>query len=73
MGVHNYKPWCDIQPNLKGNDTLMKLHPSYYGKGAKAREAVKSECSVTTKSGKKLSIVFYVKEGRKLFANFTYA
>ena len=75
VGVHNYKRWCDITVDLKGNDTCMKLHPQYYGSASKQtgmREKQLAKHSVTTKNGKKIEIDFYQSDGRKLFANLMY-
>ncbi|KZP14875.1 lectin 2a [Athelia psychrophila] len=70
LGVHNYKRWCDIVPDIK-NDTGASLNPEYYesGRRAEQREKQLSSCSVKNQKGRKLEIKFIVEEGKELKAN----
>lgn len=76
LGVHNYERWCNINVDLKDDDTGTKIHPQYYAANTTesgVREKQLSEITKTTSKGKKLQISYYQKEGKKLLANFTYA
>ncbi|KAL3465722.1 fungal fruit body lectin [Aspergillus heterothallicus] len=39
VGVHNYHPWGDVQVDLVGHDTAVKLLPEYYSGGRLSGEA----------------------------------
>ncbi|KAL2828555.1 fungal fruit body lectin [Aspergillus pseudoustus] len=39
VGVHNYAPWGDVQVDLVGHDTAVKLLPEYYSGGRLSGEA----------------------------------
>lgn len=60
MGVHNYKPWTDIVPNLTTSDSGVKVHPTYYQDGAGGRtDRLWAQARTTEKvdaKGKKLTI-----------------
>lgn len=73
VGVHNYKVWCDVLVDLKSDDTLVKLLPTYYGAGERNVGWVqKSSVVKTTAAGKEVGVNFYQTEGNQLLANFTY-
>ncbi|KAF9036260.1 fungal fruit body lectin-domain-containing protein [Panaeolus papilionaceus] len=59
LGVHNYKSWIDIQPNLSNTQTGVALHPDYYKAGtasAAQREKVLTQYSVKNSQGRSLSV-----------------
>ena len=76
VGVHNYKRWCDVLVNLKDDDTLTKLHPTYYDEKNPKYQALwkqAPEASATSSKGKKVTVSFYVADGNSLKATLTYA
>ncbi|KAK3315896.1 Cytolysin/lectin [Apodospora peruviana] len=76
VGVHNYKRWCDVTVNLGDDQPLTKLHGEYYNSDSpknKALWAQASEAKAKLKSGKEVSVGFYQKEGKQLFATLTFA
>lgn len=76
VGVHNYARWCNIDVDLKDDQTSSKTLPLYYGSSTTesgVREKQLSDISKTTGKGKNIQISFYQKEGKKLYANCTYA
>ncbi|KAI5778642.1 fruit body lectin, partial [Geopyxis carbonaria] len=73
VGVHRHKPWCDILVDLKRDDTLMKLHQTYYGSGWRTAEWQQlSSVTKETIAGKTLNINFYGTDGRQLHAYLNY-
>ncbi|KAH9946726.1 lectin [Amylocystis lapponica] len=67
VGIHNYKPWCDIVPDLTIEDTSLKVHPQYYGP---ERSAIREEQAVlierTSATGRKLT-VRYTAQDKNVF------
>ncbi|KZP10250.1 lectin [Athelia psychrophila] len=70
LGVHNYKRWCDIVPDLK-NDTGASLNPEYYDGGHRSsqREKQRSSFQLDNAKGRKCEIKFIKEEGQNLQAN----
>ncbi|KAL2816606.1 fungal fruit body lectin [Aspergillus cavernicola] len=71
VGVHNYAPWCDVQVNLVGHDTGVKLNPEYYGGGRLSAEAHK-EIERTTSQGHHVKLHFHQIEGHNISAVLHY-
>ena len=58
LGVHNYQPWVDLQPDPTLDQTATTMHPSYYTEGtaqAEAREAQRVSWTVNT-TGQQVTI-----------------
>ncbi|KZP03459.1 lectin 2a [Athelia psychrophila] len=70
VGVHNYKRWCDIVPDLK-NDTGASLNPEYYenGRRAEQREKQRSSFQLDNAKGRKMEVKFHQEDGKDLKAN----
>ncbi|KAF7159507.1 hypothetical protein CNMCM5623_004845 [Aspergillus felis] len=71
LGIHNYKPWCDVQVNLRDDDTAVKLLPEYYNGGALSGEA-HGEIFKGTCHGKWVGITFDKADGHELSAVLHY-
>ena len=74
LGVHNYKRWCDIVPDLKDKDTGMQIHPTYYDDKSPRNGMLWKQLDhieKTDATGLKIAIVFEVKEGNELYATLT--
>jgi Fungal fruit body lectin len=70
VGVHNYERWCDIVQDVKSDETGSTIQAQYYGGGRDAqREKQLSSYSVTSASGRKVSIQYTVSSGKELKAN----
>lgn len=75
VGIHNYKRWCDISPDLGDSNPLTKLHGQYYDdKHAKNKRlwAQDDKFEVTTKNGTKIRITFTKEEGKSFWADLEY-
>jgi len=73
-GVHNYKRWCDIIPDLEAGKTAMLTHPLYYKEDSPLYKKLwdqGSKFEVTDKAGTKIAINFDVAEGNDLKATIT--
>ncbi|KAH9946702.1 lectin [Amylocystis lapponica] len=75
VGVHNYKPWCDIVPDLSlAADTSLKVHPQYYGP---ERSAIREEQAVlierTSAKGRKLTVEYTSQDKNVLRVHVTIA
>ncbi|KZP10994.1 lectin 2a [Athelia psychrophila] len=70
LGIHNYKRWCDIVPDIKG-DTGASLNPEYYESGRRAEQREKQLASFSCKNqkGRKLEIKFIEEKDKNLKAN----
>ncbi|KAG2043729.1 fungal fruit body lectin [Suillus americanus] len=53
LGVHNYKRWCDIVPDLAPGDTCMKIHPEYYMDGNPRNEMLWKQLAELRRKSKK--------------------
>jgi Tfp pilus assembly protein PilX len=73
VGVHNYERWCDIVQDVKSDQTGATIQAQYYNGGGRdsQREKQLSSYSVTSASGRKVSIEFTVSSGQALKANIT--
>jgi hypothetical protein len=73
VGVHNYERWCDIVQDVKSDQTGSTIQAEYYGGGGRAtqREKQLASYSVTSASGRKVSIKYTVDSGKDLRANIT--
>jgi len=67
VGVHNYKPWYDIAPDLKNDETGTVINPEYYGSGVRNNGIQRD--NVKNAQGRNLAIKFTVGEGNDLKAN----
>ncbi|KAH9924525.1 lectin 3a [Fomitopsis serialis] len=68
LGVHNYKRWCDIVPDLAPGDTAMKVQPEYYNSGARGEMLWKQLEEISKKSAKGTQIdVKYTSEKDTVF------
>jgi len=69
VGVHNYKRWCDIVPDVPNNETGVVINPKYYHDWSGRREKQLSSFSTTSATGRKLSIDYTSPDGHNLVAN----
>ncbi|TFK39509.1 lectin 3a [Crucibulum laeve] len=71
-GIHNYKRWCDIVPNLASSNTGMEVHPTYYS-GSRGEMLWKQLESIEKydAKGRKLALAFTAFDGNELFATLT--
>ncbi|GLB42678.1 hypothetical protein LshimejAT787_1201270 [Lyophyllum shimeji] len=65
VGVHNWKPWCDVVTDLTTKDTCMEIHPSYYAGGKRSGIALVESMEKVSAAGKKISLKITT-EGQKL-------
>lgn len=56
VGVHNYKPWCDVVTDLKTKDTCMDIQPTYYAGGKRSGITLVEGMDKRSASGKKISL-----------------
>ncbi|KAK6329626.1 hypothetical protein TWF730_006174 [Orbilia blumenaviensis] len=73
LGVHNYKHWSSVLVDLDGNQTAMRIHPTYYGNNTKPHWDQVPEMTKTTAKGKTVGIYYYKPTGEDLRAVITYA
>ncbi|KAG9027093.1 hypothetical protein FRB95_008141 [Tulasnella sp. JGI-2019a] len=38
LGIHNYKPWCNVVTNIAPNDTASSILNTFYGKGFRNKD-----------------------------------
>jgi len=69
VGVHNYKRWCDIVPNLTNEQTGAVINPQYYGDRSNVREQQFSKYSVQNATGRTITINFTQADGQDLKAD----
>jgi hypothetical protein len=73
LGVHNYKRWGDIVPNLTHEETGVVITPQYYsdkhGDREKQREKQLTTYSVKNSKGRSFSLHYTVTEGNNLKVN----
>jgi Fungal fruit body lectin len=73
LGVHNYKRWCDIVPNLTPVQTGVIITPEYFDGKFPDREAQResqlAEYSVNDSTGRNLTVSYSVSEGHSLAAS----
>ncbi|TFY81905.1 hypothetical protein EWM64_g2108 [Hericium alpestre] len=58
LGIHNYKPWLDISPDLASDDTVVAVHSDWYkdeSERGKNREAQTEKIETKDKKGNVLS------------------
>jgi len=67
VGIHNFKPWCDLVVDLKDGDTNMKTHPLYYDGTLPGSFILSFE--KTTAAGRTLEIDFTTTAGSNLVAS----
>ncbi|RDB28811.1 Agaricus bisporus lectin [Hypsizygus marmoreus] len=74
FGVHNYKRWCDIIPDLAENDTGADIHPTYYQSGKRDNMLWQQAANIEKTDAKRvnrISIKYTVAEGNNLAATLT--
>ncbi|BBM99608.1 hypothetical protein MPTK1_1g22390 [Marchantia polymorpha subsp. ruderalis] len=73
VGVHNYKRWCDIVPDLKSTETGTAIHPTYYDNGPRNEMLWKQLASIEKKTskGENIKVDYYKEDGNNLFATIT--
>ncbi|GIK04357.1 hypothetical protein Aspvir_008438 [Aspergillus viridinutans] len=71
LGMHNYNPWCDVQVNLKDDETAVKMHPEYYN-GGKLSDQAGAGIYKGTGHGQMVAITFQRKDENEVFAVLQY-
>ena len=73
LGVHNYKPWCDIVTNLSPDQTGVIITPQYYSNQhldrERQREKQLTAYSVKNAKGHQFSIQYTIADGNNLNCN----
>jgi hypothetical protein len=73
LGVHNYKPWCDIVTNLSPDQTGVIITPQYYSDQHADRERQREKqltaYSVKNAKDRQFSIQYVVADGNNLKCN----
>jgi len=77
LGVHNYKRWCDIVPDLSPSNTGVEIHPTYYSEGSGNRNDVLAKqlahLEKTTRKNTKVTVDYYEENGNDMRATITIA
>ncbi|RWA08697.1 hypothetical protein EKO27_g6400 [Xylaria grammica] len=63
MGVHNYKPWVHIIPDVPRNETCVVLLPQYYAGGKYSGVPIVPTCTVNNSAQRSLTATFDGTEG----------
>ncbi|KAL3470054.1 fungal fruit body lectin [Aspergillus californicus] len=58
VGIHNWKPWGDVQVDLGERDTALSLNPQYYGSASRLHREWYQDKARPTKTGKSVKITF---------------
>ena len=73
LGVHNYKPWCDIVTNLTPDQTGVIITPQYYSSQhldrERQREKQLTAYSVKNAKGRRFAIQYLIADGNNLKCN----
>lgn len=73
LGVHNYKPWCDIVTNLTPDQTGVIITPQYYSNQHPDRERQREKqltaYSVKNAKGRQFTIQYIIADGNNLKCN----
>ncbi|KAL4895049.1 fungal fruit body lectin [Aspergillus ambiguus] len=72
VGIHNYRPWCDVQVNLKDDDTAVKMLPEYYNGGRLSGQDHGGLLNVVTGHGRAVGLVFEKTDGHEVTAALLY-
>ncbi|KAG2411507.1 hypothetical protein HFD88_009063 [Aspergillus terreus] len=72
LGIHNYKPWCDVQVKLRDEDTTATMLPEYYSGGKFSNRASPELKNVDVNENRGLNLVFETTEGHELSAVLDY-
>ncbi|KAI0182614.1 fruit body lectin [Xylaria flabelliformis] len=64
MGVHNWKPWVHILPDVLPNETTVVLLPQYYAGGKHSGVPIVPTCNALNSAQRNLSAAFRDAEGR---------
>ncbi|KAG8995302.1 hypothetical protein FRB94_009296 [Tulasnella sp. JGI-2019a] len=69
LGIHNYKPWCNVVTNIAPNDTASSILNTFYGKGFRNKdwEPVLHDQNRTSK-GTEADVRFFQSTGNSLTA-----
>nr|AUX13431.1 fruit body lectin [Dumortiera hirsuta] len=74
LGVHNYKHWCDILPNLSSSNTGVEIHPKYYVDGSSENAALwkqAGELEKKSSNGTTIAVKYYKEDGKTFYATIT--
>lgn len=71
MGVHNWKPWVHILPDVLPNETTVVLLPQYYAGGKHSGVPIVPTCSVLNSAQRNLSAAIRDAEGRDYTLDLT--
>ncbi|KAG9010287.1 hypothetical protein FRB94_010637 [Tulasnella sp. JGI-2019a] len=70
LGVHNYKPWCNVVTDLSSSDDATSILSSFYGSGARNQGWVQvQEDKKTTSKGASVQVRFTIADGNSLAAD----
>ncbi|KAI0298337.1 fungal fruit body lectin [Multifurca ochricompacta] len=73
LGVHNYKRWGDIIPNLSAEDTGVVINPQYYSNDHRDRQEQRerqlTSFKVDNLKGRNLKFDYIVNDGKDLKVN----
>ncbi|KAI1820721.1 fruit body lectin [Xylaria intraflava] len=64
IGVHNYRPWVHVLPDVARDETAVVLLPQYYSGGKHSGVPVVPACEVVNSARRRLSAAFTRTEGR---------
>ncbi|KAI0869976.1 fruit body lectin [Hypoxylon argillaceum] len=65
IGVHNYKPWVHILPDLATSETTIVLLPQYYAGGKHSGIPIVPKCNVQSSGPRDFSAEFTRNEGNR--------
>lgn len=73
VGVHNYAVWCDLLVDMRNEDTIVRVHPTYYDNGPRGQMLWNHlrRLEKTTAMGRTLTIDFFRNDSHDLFASLT--
>ncbi|KAJ8110345.1 hypothetical protein ONZ43_g5891 [Nemania bipapillata] len=63
IGVHNYKPWVHILPDVAPSETCVALLPQYYAGGKHSGIPIVPTCTVYNSAQRSLTATFVSTEG----------
>ncbi|BBN00407.1 hypothetical protein MPTK1_1g28920 [Marchantia polymorpha subsp. ruderalis] len=74
LGVHNWKRWCDIVPDLKTTETAMAIHPTYYDENGPRYQILWKQLESfekDTSNGENIRVEYYREDDHDLYATIT--